>query len=238
MMNIKDYKIKIFADGANLEGIKKAKQNPLIKGFTTNPTLMRASGVTDYKKFALEALEIINGSPISLEVFSDDLDEMYNQAKKIASWGPNISVKVPITNTKGQSTTSLVKSLNEEKIVCNVTAMFTLKQVEDICSVIKPDTEVILSIFAGRIADTGLDPIPIMKKAVDYVSSNENINILWASPREALNIVQANEVGCSIITVTEDLLKKTSSFNKNLDKFSLETVAMFYNDAKKSGFNI
>ena len=199
---------------------------------------MRVSGITDYKKFAHEALEIIEGSPISFEVFSDDLDEMYNQAKKISSWGRNISVKIPITNTKGQSTTSLVKSLNEEKIVCNVTAMFTLKQVEDICSVINLDTEVILSIFAGRIADTGLDPIPIMKKAVKYVSSNKNIKILWASPREALNIVQANEVGCSIITVTEDLLKKTSSFNKNLDKFSIETVAMFYNDAKKSGFDI
>ena len=238
MIDLENYNIKIFADGASLDGIRKAKKNPLIKGFTTNPTLIRVSGITDYKKFALEALEIIEGSPISFEVFSDDLDEMYNQAKKISSWGRNISVKIPITNTKGQSTASLVKSLNEEKIVCNVTAMFTLKQVEDICSVINLDTEVILSIFAGRIADTGLDPIPIMKEVVKYVSSNKNIKILWASPREALNIVQANEVGCSIITVTEDLLKKTSSFNKNLDKFSIETVAMFYNDAKKSGFDI
>tara|TARA_B110000503_G_scaffold72543_1_gene112117 strand:- start:736 stop:1452 length:717 start_codon:yes stop_codon:yes gene_type:complete len=238
MIDLDNYKVQIFADGASLDGIKRAKQNPLIKGFTTNPTLMRASGITDYKKFALEALEIIDGSSISFEVFSDDLDEMYSQAKKISSWGSNISVKIPITNTKGQSTTSLVKSLNEEKIVCNVTAMFTLKQVEDIYSVINSDTEVILSIFAGRIADTGLDPLPIMKEAVNYVSSNKNIKILWASPREALNIVQANEVGCSIITVTEDLLKKTSNFNKNLDKFSIETVAMFYKDAQKSGFNI
>lgn len=238
MIDLEKFKIQIFADGASIEGIKRAKKNPIIKGFTTNPTLMRSSGVVDYEKFAVETLEIIGNSPISFEVFSDDLDEMYNQAKKIASWGDNISVKIPITNTKGHTTKNLVKSLVQENIVCNVTAMFTMKHVEDICSISNSNLDIILSIFAGRIADTGLDPIPLMKKAVDYKSGNENIKILWASPREALNIVQANDVGCSIITVTEDLIKKTASFNKGLDQFSLETVKMFYNDAEKSGFSI
>ena len=160
------------------------------------------------------------------------------QAYEISSWGKNSYVKIPITNTKGYTTKNLVKSLVQEKIVCNVTAMFTMKHVEDICSISNSDIDIILSIFAGRIADTGLDPIPLMKKAVDYTSENENIKILWASPREALNIVQANDVGCSIITVTEDLINKTASFNKDLEQFSLETVKMFYNDAEKSGFSI
>ena len=238
MIDLKNCNISIFADGASIDGIKRAKQNPLIKGFTTNPTLMRSSGVVDYKKFAKEALEIIGNSPISFEVFSDNLDEMYVQAKEIASWGSNISVKIPVTNTKGEYTTNLVKSLSNEGIVCNVTAMFTLKQVEEMCLVSNSDSEMVLSIFAGRIADTGMDPLPIMKEAVKIVTSKPNIKILWASPREVLNIVQADEVGCSIITVTEDLIKKTSSFNKNLDQFSIETVQMFYNDAKKSGFSI
>lgn len=238
MIEINNSKTSIFADGASLEGIKKAKQNPLIKGFTTNPTLMRSSGVTDYKNFAQEALKIIGDSPISFEVFSDDLDEMYNQAKIIASWGKNISVKIPITNTKGQSTKDLVKSLNSESIICNVTAMFTQKQVEEICANCSVNTEIILSIFAGRIADTGVDPLPIMKQAVDYTNYSENIKILWASPREVLNIVQASDIGCSIITVTEDLINKISNFNKDLEIFSLETVKMFYNDAQKSGYSI
>lgn len=237
MINLEKLKVKIFADGASISGIRRAKENTLIKGFTTNPTLMRSSGVVDYKKFAQEALAIIDGSPISFEVFSDDLDEMYVQAKKISSFGRNISVKIPITNTKGHSTKTLVESLIKEKIVCNVTAMFTMKQVEEICSVCDTNLEIILSIFAGRIADTGLDPIPIMKDAVNY-TKNSNAKILWASPREALNIVQANDIGCSIITITEDLLNKTLNFNKDLNQFSLETVEMFYSDAQKSGFSI
>ncbi len=237
MINLEESNIQIFADGASIEGIRRAKQNPLIKGFTTNPTLMRSSGVVDYKNFAQEALDIIDGSPISFEVFSDDLDEMYDQAKIIASFGKNISVKIPITNTKGYSTKDLVGSLIKDKIVCNVTAMFTMKHVEEIFSVCDSNIEIILSIFAGRIADTGMDPMPIMKEAVNY-TKNSNAKILWASPREVLNIVQAEEVGCSIITITEDLLNKTSSFNKDLNQFSLDTVKMFYNDAKKSGYNI
>ena len=237
MIDLEKLNIQIFADGASISGIKRAKENALIKGFTTNPTLMRSSGVVDYKKFAEEALTIIDGSPISFEVFSEDLDEMYVQAKNISSCGRNISVKIPITNTKGYSTKTLVESLIKEKIVCNVTAMFTMKHVEEICSVCDSGVEIILSIFAGRIADTGLDPIPIMKNAVNY-TKDSNTKILWASPREALNIVQANDIGCSIITITEDLLNKTLNFNKDLNQFSLETVEMFYNDAKKSGFNI
>ena len=238
MIEIHKSKTQIFADGASIDGIKKAKQNPLIKGFTTNPTLMRSSGVTDYKQFAHEVLKIIGDSPISFEVFSDDLDEMYKQAKIIASWGKNISVKIPITNTKGQSTKDLVKSLNSENIICNVTAMFTQNQVEEICSNISINTEIILSIFAGRIADTGVDPLPIMKQAIDFTSYSGNIKVLWASPREVLNVVQASEIGCSIITVTEDLINKISNFNKDLETFSLETVKMFYSDAQKSGYNI
>ena len=238
MIKTEYFQIKIFADGANIEGIKRANNNPLIKGFTTNPTLMRASEVKDYEEFAHEVIQIIDNKPISFEVFSDDIDEMYIQAKKIASWGGNISVKIPITNTKGHTTSDLVKSLNKENIVCNVTAMFTIQHVEEITKNCNQETEIILSIFAGRIADTGIDPIPIMKKAVDITKNSNNIKILWASPREVLNIVQANDIGCSIITVTEDLINKIPNFNKDLDVFSLETVNMFYEDALKSGYNI
>lgn len=231
-------KIDIYADGANLEGIKQAKENSIIKGFTTNPTLMKNSGVEDYEKFALEALSIVDGNPISFEVFSDDLDEMYNQAHKIASWGKNISVKIPITNTLGVSTSELVSNLSKENVFCNVTAIFTEDQVNEMIDASNDNCEMILSIFAGRIADTGVDPIPFMKNFVSKVSSKKNIKILWASPREALNIVQANEIGCDIITVTDDLLKKVNTFGKNLNEFSLETVKMFYNDARQSGYTI
>ncbi|MDC1375722.1 transaldolase [bacterium] len=233
-----DLKIDIYADGANIKGIKEAKNNSLIKGFTTNPTLMRNSGIEDYKNFAQEALEIVGTSPISFEVFSDDLDEMYKQAKEISSWGSNISVKIPITNTLGKSTSTLVSSLSKENVFCNVTAIFTDNQVEEMIEASSNNCKMILSVFAGRIADTGIDPIPAMKSYVEKVSLKENIKILWASPREALNIVQANDIGCDIITVTDDLLKKVSSFNKDLSQFSLETVKMFYNDAQKSGYTI
>ena len=238
MIDIKKFNVEIFADGASIDGIVRASNNSLIKGFTTNPTLMRSSGVKDYKKFALEALDVIGNRPISFEVFSDNLDKMYDQAKIINSWGNNISVKIPITNTLGHSTVNLIKSLSIEGVICNVTAMFTMKHIRDVCEVCQFDSEIILSIFAGRIADTGIDPVPIMKEAVNFASFNKKIKILWASPREVLNIIQANEIGCSIITVTEELLNKISSFNKNLDQFSLETVKMFYNDAEKSGYKI
>ena len=237
-MQTSDLKIKIFADGANLEGIKSAIQNPLVSGFTTNPTLMKASGIKDYKSFAFDALKIVENLPISFEVFSDDLDEMYEQAKEIGSWGKNVNVKIPITNTKGHSCKELVKTLNSENIICNVTAMFTKKHLEDIVSVCNQDQKIILSFFAGRIADTGIDPLPFMKDTVEYVNNNKNISILWASPREVLNVVHADQVGCQIITVTNDLLNKLNSFGKDLNQFSLETVQMFYNDALVSGFKI
>ena len=237
-MDTKKLNVKIFADGANLDGIRKAKSNSLIEGFTTNPTLMKASGVKDYKEFAFKALKIVEDLPISFEVFSDDLDEMYKQAQEIGSWGGNVNVKIPITNTKGHSCKDLVRSLNAENIVCNVTAMFTQQHLEDIVSICNPNQEIILSIFAGRIADTGIDPIGFMKSSVDYVKNNNKISILWASPREVLNIVHADQVGCHIITVTNELLNKVNNFGKDLNQFSLETVKMFYNDALESGFKI
>ena len=235
---MKNLKVNIYADGANIQNIKLAKLNPLIKGFTTNPTLMRNSGIKNYKSFAKEALEIVNGSPISFEVFSDDLDEMYKQAKEISSWGNNISVKIPITNTLGISTKNLLASLSKEGIFCNVTAIFTIEQIEKTFEACDPNCPLILSIFAGRIADTGIDPVPIMDKAVQITKSREHVQVLWASPREVLNIKQADQIGCHIITVTDDLLKKLSNFDKNLEDFSLETVKMFYQDAKSSGYEI
>lgn len=235
---MKNLKIDIYADGANIDNIKLAKLNPTIKGFTTNPTLMRNSGIKNYKNFAKEALQIVNGSPISFEVFSDDLDEMYNQAKEISSWGKNISVKIPITNTLGISTNNLLTSLSKEGVFCNVTAIFTMKQIETTYDACADNCPLILSVFAGRIADTGIDPLPIMSKAVELTNDRDHVKVLWASPREVLNIKQANEIGCHIITVTDDLLKKMSNFDKSLEDFSLETVKMFYQDAKTSGYVI
>jgi len=238
MIDINTLNVNIYADGADLNSIRQSKKNSLIKGFTTNPTLMRQAGVTDYEAFAKEALEIVEGAPLSLEVFSDDFAEMEIQARKIASWGPNVNVKVPVTNTKGESAEKLVKSLSDDGIICNVTAVFTLAQVEDIVYALNPKCEAIISVFAGRIADTGVDPMPLMREAVRIAGAKPKSGVLWASPREALNIVQAHETGCKIITVTPDLLKKISSFNKDLGQFSLETVQMFYNDAHASGYSL
>ena len=238
MPDINKMKIHIYADGADLESIKRSKQIPYIKGFTTNPTLMRQAGVTDYEAFAKEAIEIVDGAPLSLEVFSDDFAEMEVQARKIASWGSNVNVKIPITNTKGKPSKDLVKSLSDDGIICNVTAIFTLEQVSDIVNALNPDCAAIISIFAGRIADSGVDPVPLMKEAVKIAKAKPKAKILWASPREVLNIVQADETGCGIITVTPDLLKKVSSFNKDPNQFSLETVQMFFNDARASGYNL
>lgn len=230
--------IEIYADGADLESIRQSKTNPCIKGFTTNPTLMRQAGVTDYEAFAKEALKIVDGMPLSLEVFSDDIEEMEAQGRLLASLGKNVNVKIPVTNTKGESTAALVKTLSDEGIICNITAIFTEDQVQEVVDALNPNTPAIISVFAGRIADTGRDPMPLMKRAVDIAKAKPKAQLLWASPREALNIVQANEVGCKIITVTPDLLKKTASFNKDLGQFSLETVKMFYNDASKSGYQL
>ena len=230
--------IKIFADGADLNSIKKLSLDENIKGFTTNPSLMKSAGVTDYKKFCKEVLEITKEKPVSFEIFSDDLEDMYEQAVEIASWGKSIFVKIPITNSKGQKTTNLVKRLLDKNVKCNVTAVFTLNQVEEVFKITNLSTELIISIFAGRIADTGVNPLDVMSKAIEICKNKKNIKILWASTRELLNIFQANEIDCHIITVPNDILKKMSFIGKNLDDLSLDTVKTFLNDANKAGFKI
>ena len=238
MTNSNDLKIKIFADGANIESIRILNEQPNIQGFTTNPTLMRQAGIQDYKAFALEVLNIVKDRPVSFEVFADDIDEMEAQAIEIATWGKNVNVKIPITNTKGESTNELVRRLSSKGIICNVTAIFTLEQLRGVVDVLDPNTPAILSIFAGRIADTGFDPVPLMREAVNIAKSKPLSEVLWASPRELLNIFQADEVGCHIITVTHDVLKKLEGVGKDLTVFSLETVAMFYRDAQSAGYSI
>lgn len=235
---LKDLKIKIFADGADIENIKKLSENSLIEGFTTNPSLMRKNGILDYKKFAIETLSIIKNKPVSFEIFEDDIDLMEKQANEISKWGKNINVKIPITNTKGESTCDLIQKLSNKRIICNVTAILTLDQLKNVVDVINPETPAILSIFAGRIADTGVDPYPIIKEAVNISKSKPLASILWASTREILNIFQANNAGCHIITVPHDILKKLSNVGKNLDQLSLETVKTFHDDAKSAGFEI
>ena len=235
---INSLNIDIFADGASFQQIASQNKIDWIKGFTTNPTLMKKNGIKDYKKFAFDILSVVNEKPLSLEVFSDDLNEMLEQAYEISSWHDNINVKIPITNTKGELTTKIIEKLNNSKIKCNVTAIFTMKQIEAVLDVIDNETYSIISIFAGRIADTGVDPSDIISKAVNLVNNKNNIKILWASPRELLNIFQANKLGCDIITVADDVLNKMPNIGKNLDQFSLETVKMFYNDALLSEFKI
>jgi transaldolase len=236
--SVSDLKIKIFADGASLDGMLEMYPLPYIKGFTTNPTLMRKAGIQDYKEFALKVIKAIPDRPLSFEVFADDFEAMEKQANEIATWGPNVNVKIPIMNTKRQSAAPLIGRLSKRGIVCNVTAMFTLKQVQEICDVLDPATPTILSIFAGRVADTGMDPIPLMQEAIKIAKAKPRAEILWASPRELLNIVQASDIGCHIITVTNDVLKKLSGLGKDLTDFSQETVEMFYKDAQAAGYSI
>ena len=231
-------KIKIFADGADLESIKELCKNSTIKGFTTNPSLMKKKGITDYKKFALEVLKVTEPKPVSFEVFADDFESMEKQALEISTWGKNVNVKIPITNTKGESTCDLIRKLSNKKIVCNVTAILTLDQLKNVVNVLNHDTPAILSIFAGRIADTGIDPFEIMKESVNIAKSKQLASILWASTREVLNIFQAENAGCHIITVPHDILKKIGGINKNLDQLSLETVKTFYKDAQEAGYKI
>ena len=235
---VSELKIKVFADGADLQGMLEMYRQPYIRGFTTNPTLMRKVGLTDYKAFALQVLKAIPDRPISFEVFADEFDEMEKQALEIASWGKNVNVKIPVMNTKGHSSAALVERLSRKGVVCNVTAIFTLKQVTEICEVLDPATPTILSIFAGRVADTGVDPVPLMQRAVAIAASRPKAEVLWASPRELLNIYQANDIGCHIITVTNDVLKKLSGVGKDLTEFSKETVEMFYRDASAAGYSI
>lgn len=238
MNKLKNLDIKIFADGADLVSIEKLNMDQNISGFTTNPSLMKKAGVIDYKKFCQDVLKITKDKPVSFEIFSDDLDKMYDQANEIASWGKSIFVKIPITNSKGEKTSGLIKKLLENKVKCNVTAILTIQQVKEIYEISNFETEVIISIFAGRIADTGIDPIPMMTEAVNICKTKKNIEILWASTRELINIYQANQINCQIITVPHDILKKIPLIGKNLDDLSLETLQKFLNDATKAGFKI
>ncbi len=236
--NVKDLKIKLYADGADLNDMIAVYRAGTVSGFTTNPTLMKKAGVTDYKKFAEAAVKAITDLPISFEVFSDDLPSMRREAHKIAALGENVYIKIPITNTQGVSTMPIVEELSREGLKLNITAILTTEQIAAVAKAISPETPSIVSVFAGRIADAGVDPMPIMRYAVETVSNNVNAEVLWASPREVLNVVQAEECGCHIITMTNDILKKLPTLGKDLNEFSLETVRMFYNDGKSSGFNI
>ncbi|MEQ8345873.1 MAG: transaldolase [Sneathiellaceae bacterium] len=238
MPNLKDLKIKIFADGADLAGMKEMYALPHIQGFTTNPTLMKKAGIKDYKAFAKDVLAAIPDRPISFEVFADELDEMEAQGREIATWGRNVNVKIPVTNTRGIFTGPAIAKLSKAGVVLNITAVFTLDQVKAIAEALDPETPAIVSVFAGRVADTGMDPVPLMKECRALLKGRPKAELLWASPRELLNLVQADEVGCDIITMTNDLLAKIKGLGKDLDTFSLETVEMFYKDATAAGYTI
>jgi transaldolase len=231
-------RIKIFADGADLEGIGRLAADPLIAGFTTNPTLMRQSGVSDYRAFARQVLELVSDRPVSFEVFSDQESEMERQARLIASWGPSVYVKIPVTDTCGQSTAKVIRSLTEAGVKLNVTALMSLNQVATVVEALNGSEAAIVSVFAGRVADTGRDPVPLMAAALELVALNPAVELLWASPREVLNVVQADIIGCHIITVTHDLLKKLVGLGRDLDDFSLDTVRMFHRDALEAGFTL
>jgi len=230
--------IKIFADGADTKAMREAAANPLIRGFTTNPTLMRAAGVGDYKTFAQEVLEVIPDRPISFEVFADDFPTMEQQAREIASWGKNVYVKIPVTNTTGDFAGPLIAALSRSGIKLNVTAVMTLDQVSRVGDALAETVPAVVSVFAGRIADTGRDPVPHMKEALEILRSRPRAELLWASPRELLNIFQADEIGCHIITVTSDHLKKLALIGKDLNEYSRDTVAMFYRDAVSAKYAI
>jgi len=231
-------KVKLFADGAEKLGILEMNNNPLISGFTTNPTLMRKAGIKNYKEFALDVLSVIKNKPISFEVFSDEINEMERQALEISSWGNNVYVKIPITNTRAESCVNLVERLSNNNVKLNVTAMMTVKQVRSVLPVLSKGLSSFVSVFAGRIADAGIDPLPIMCEIVSILKDYDNIELIWASPRELYNVVQADSIGCHIITATNDILKKLPTLGKDLTQFSLETVKMFYNDAQASGYNL
>ena len=238
MRSLADLKIKIFADGANKAQIFEAHANPLIRGFTTNPTLMRSAGITDYEVFAREVLERVKDRPISFEVFSDEFSEMERQARKIASWADNVFVKIPITNTLRESSMELAATLSHSGVKVNVTAVLTLAQVQSAAAALSGGAPSVISVFAGRIADTGRDPVPFMTTAAGLIGRYSNIELLWASPRELLNIFQANDAGCDIITLQDGILAKLQVIGKNLNDYSLETVVMFRDDARKSGYSL
>jgi len=238
MKTLDDLSVKIFADGADLKGMLEMYEKPYIKGFTTNPTLMRKAGVTDYEAFAREVLRNIPDRPISFEVFSDNFDEMDLQARKIASWGENVYVKIPVTNTKDESSALIVKNLSSAGVKLNVTAMLTLDQVREISAALAGGAAAYISVFAGRVADAGVDPVPLMAEAVEIIKPHPQIELIWASPRELLNVLQADDIGCQVITVTNDILKKLSLIGKDLKEYSLDTVKMFRNDALVAGYSL
>lgn len=238
MTRLTDLRLKIFADGADKLGMLEMYRKPYIKGFTTNPTLMRKAGVTDYRAFAQDVLAVIPDRPISFEVFADDLSAMERQAREIATWGQHVYVKIPVTNTKGEPAYRLVRKLSFSGIKVNVTAVMTLNQVRRVAEEVAGGAPCYVSVFAGRIADTGRDPLPIMAEAVHLLRLSPNAELIWASPRELLNIFQAESIGCHVITVTNDILKKLELIGKDLDEYSLETVRMFYNDAMSAGYHL
>jgi transaldolase len=234
--SVQSLKVKIFADGADKAGMLEMAAKPHISGLTTNPTLMRKAGISDYRAFAKDILSAIKDKPLSFEVFSDDFAEMERQANEIASWGENVYVKIPVTNTAAEPATALIRRLARAGVKQNVTALMTLDQVAEVHDALGDGPAAYISVFAGRIADTGRDPVPLMASAVRMMAETPNQELIWASPRELLNIFQADQIGCHIITVTNDVLKKLELVGKDLSQYSLETVEMFYNDAKAAGF--
>jgi transaldolase len=238
MSRIAELKVRIFADGADYDGIVKMARNPAVKGFTTNPSLMRKAGVDDYEVFARKVLAAIKDRPVSFEVFADDLPSMAEQARAIATWGPNVNVKIPITNTKGQSTAEIIRALSADGVVLNITAIFTLDQVRTVADALDPKTAAIVSVFAGRIADTGVDPIPHMLACKQILGARPKAQLLWASTRELLNIFHAEESGCDIITVPNEFLAKLDLVGKDLIEYSRETVQTFYKDATSANYRI
>jgi transaldolase len=238
MSRVAELKVKIFADGADYDGIVKMSRDPVIKGFTTNPSLMRKAGIGDYEAFARKVLVAITSRPVSFEVFADDFASMAEQARTIATWGPNVNVKIPITNTKGESAGELIRALSSEGVVLNVTAIFTRDQVRAVADALDPATPAIVSVFAGRIADTGVDPIPHMLACKQILSSRPKAELLWASTRELLNIFHAEEGHCDIITVPNEFLSKLDLIGKDLAEYSRETVQMFHRDATAAAYQI
>ena len=238
MKKVEELSVKIFADGAAKAGMLEMYDKPYIKGLTTNPTLMRKAGIVDYRAFAKDILSAIHDRPISFEVFSDDFNDMERQALEIAAWGDNVYVKIPVTNTKRETCYSLVKKLTTHKVKLNVTALMTLEQIRDVISVLDPNVPSYVSVFAGRIADTGRDPVPLMATAVEMLKVAPASELIWASPRELLNIFQADAIGCQVITVTNDILKKLPLVGYDLDEYSLDTVKMFHDDAAQAGYRL
>jgi transaldolase len=238
MNSLSQLRVKIFADGADKAGMLDMHARPYIKGLTTNPSLMRKAGIADYRSFARDVLSEIKDKPICFEVLADDFAEMERQALEIAGWADNVYVKIPITNTKRETCRALVKRLADRRVKLNVTAVMTLAQVKEILAALNPATASYVSVFAGRIADTGIDPLPLMREAVELLKVNAKSELVWASSREIFNIIQANDIGCHVITVTNDILKKLSLIGYDLNEYSLDTVKMFYDDARGAGFSL